>query len=127
MLLPGTLTGSGEWVEAQSLARSIENEMVADKLIDLDDETEEAMLQRRKTMIAMARGIIIYFKAHVDITIEAGFLRNTGETAGRLPETGKTFTLSGGQITISAGALRDQADSGMKVPLTTKVLAGKVS
>lgn len=127
MLKPGTLTAAGEWVEPTSLARSIETELAADKLIDLDDESEEAMLLRRKSMIAMARGIINYLKTNLDITIEAGALRNTGETGAQLPAAAKTYTVSGGQVSIAAGGLRAASETGLKVPLSTKVLSGRVS
>ena len=127
MLIPGSVDAGGEWVESASLARAIETEMVADKLLELDDETEDATKQRRKTFIAMAKGIINHLKAHLDITIDAGALRNTGETAGQLPAASTNVPVVAGQITIGVGAIRAAADAGIRVPHTTKVLSGKVS
>ncbi|MGH7391905.1 MAG: hypothetical protein ACREM3_20975 [Candidatus Rokuibacteriota bacterium] len=127
MLIPGSLSGDGEWVEASSLARAIETAMVADALLDLDDEGEEATRQRRRTFIAMAKGIIDHLKAHMDITIDAGALRTTGETNGQLPAADTSFSLVGSQITISAGAIRAASATGLRVPLATRTLSGKVS
>ena len=42
MMVPGSLTAAGEWSEASSLAREIEQQMIGQELINLDDETEEA-------------------------------------------------------------------------------------
>ncbi|HYJ79560.1 MAG TPA: hypothetical protein VEW03_08175 [Longimicrobiaceae bacterium] len=127
MLRPGTVTGAGEWVEATSLARSIETAMVADGVIDLAEDTEESALSRRRTLAATARGIIDYFKASMDVTVDTGALRNTGEAGSQLPATSRSFTVSGGQITIAAGALRAISDTGVRVPQAARTLAGKVS
>lgn len=127
MLRPGTLDAAGEWVEAQSLARSIEAAMVADGLIDLAEDTDETARQRRRTLVATARGIIDYFKANMDITVDAGALRGTSETAGQLPAADRTFNVVGAQVTIAAGSLRAAGDAGMRVPLAQRTLSGKVS
>ena len=127
MLQPGTLTAAGDWVEAHSLARAIETEMIADALLALDEETPDATLQRRKTFVAMARGIITYFKTHMDITLAVGDLRATGEAGARLPAADKTYSVSAGQVTIGAGSLRAAGDAGVAVPLAAKTLSGKVS
>lgn len=127
MLVPGAVNGAGEWVEAASLARAIESEMLADKLLDLAEEDEEATRQRRRTLIALAKGIVGHLRAHMDITVDPGALRATGEAAGQLPVSDASFTVVGNQITIAAGALRAASAAGIRVPHTTKVLAGKVS
>ena len=127
MLNPGSVTSSGEWAEPTSLARAIEDEMVADELIDLAEDTEEMALQRRRTLAATARGIISYLKANMDVTVDAGTLRGTGETAGQLPAANRTFAVVAGQVTIGAGTLRGAAEAGMRIPATARVLSGKVS
>jgi hypothetical protein len=127
MLQPGTVTASGDWGEATSLARSIETAMVDDGLIDLAEDTDETARSRRRTLAATARGIIDYLKASMDVTVDAGALRGTGEAAGQLPATSRNFAVVGGQVTIGAGALRAAADAGMRVPLTARTLSGKVS
>ncbi|HEX7048858.1 MAG TPA: hypothetical protein VF188_01500 [Longimicrobiales bacterium] len=127
MLRPGSIDGDGEWNEATSLARSIEAEMVAEELIDLDDETPDAARQRRRTLIATARGIIEYFKANMDITVDVGALRDSGESGAALPAAAKSYTVSSGKITIPAGDIRAASATGVRLPLTTKTLSGKVS
>lgn len=127
MLNPGSVTSSGEWAEATSLARAIENEMVADELIDLAEDTEEMALQRRRTLAATARGIINYLKANMDVTVDAGALRGTGETAGQLPAANRTFAVVAGQVTINAGQLRGAGEPGMRIPAAARTLSGKVS
>jgi hypothetical protein len=127
MLIPGSVNADGEWGEAASLARAIETEMLADKLIELADEDEETTRQRRRTFVAMAKGIINHLKSHMDITVDPGALRATGEMAARLPAADTSFSVLAGQITIAAGALRAASATGIRVPLATKVLSGKVS
>jgi hypothetical protein len=68
-MAPGSLTGAGEWVEAHSMARAIEQSMVTDGILSLDDETEDAMKQRRKAMIALARGIITHLTAQTAVAV----------------------------------------------------------
>lgn len=127
MMKPGTLDGDGDWVESQSMARSIENEMISDSLIDLNSETHDATQQRRKTIIAMSRGIINHIKTNLDIQMDAGVLRSASEISGGIPSTSKNFTVASGQITVSAGALRGANDASIPVPPTTRTLSGKVS
>lgn len=98
MMIAGTLSGNGEWIEAESMARSIERELVADELIDLDDETPEAALDRRKGLIALARGIVKHIQAEAvaEIPVAAGELRQTGESSVdglsiRVPAGSKTL------------------------------------
>lgn len=123
MLQAGSLDASGEWVEAHSLALAIEAEMVVDALVDLEEETEEAMLQRRRTLIAMARGIVGYLKEQMELHLEPGDLRDTGEADARLPRADATLAAG---TRIAAGEVRAAADTGVRVPLAAKALAGKV-
>lgn len=69
MLKPGTIVGDS--LEAGSMARAIEDAMVAAELIDLDDETPEAAEKRRKTFIAIATGVITHLKANLEVRVAA--------------------------------------------------------
>jgi hypothetical protein len=93
MLQPGTITGSGDWVEAESLARAIENEMVAEGLVDTGEDTVDIATQRRKALIAMARGIINYSKLRMDLVFAIGDLKAAADPAGVLvPSVAKTLS-----------------------------------
>ncbi len=74
MLNPGTLVGNA--LQANSMARAIEDAMVAAALIDLGDETPEAALERRKAYIAIATGVINHLKAHIEIHVAANRFGN---------------------------------------------------
>lgn len=126
MLVAGSVNSNGDWVEATSLARAIETELIAQELVDPAEETEDALLTRRKGLVALSRGIVTYLTANLDVVLNTGDLRNTGESGGQVPATQKSFTVSSNQIVINAGALRGASDSGVRVPLATKTLAGKV-
>jgi len=69
MLKPGTLIGDS--LEVGSMAAAIELAMVAQGLLDLDEETPEAAENRRKTFIAIATGVIDHLKANLQITVTA--------------------------------------------------------
>ncbi len=69
MLRPGVLVGP--MLEVGSMAHAIELAMVAADLIDLDEETEDAAEQRRKTFIAISTGVINHIKANLDIRVSA--------------------------------------------------------
>lgn len=92
MLVPGTLSGE-EWGEAASLARAIEDAMIAGDVINLDDETPDAATQRRKTFIAIATGIVTHFKSNADLVVAAGALGTVGNVGQSLPSA--DVTLSG--------------------------------
>lgn len=67
MLKPGTLIGDA--LEAGSMARAIEDAMVAQGVLVLDDETADAAENRRKAFIAIATGVITHLKANLDIAV----------------------------------------------------------
>jgi len=67
MLKPGTLVGDS--LEANSMALAIEQAMVAQGMLDLDEEQPEAAENRRKTFIAIATGVINHLKANIEITV----------------------------------------------------------
>jgi hypothetical protein len=90
MLKPGTL--SGDALEAGSMAQAIELAMIAQGLIDLDEETPDAAENRRKTFIAIATGVINHLKANLDIRV----LPNTFGTS--IPTSVKTLTGASGDI-----------------------------
>jgi hypothetical protein len=74
MLKPGTLIG--DQLEAGSMAAAIEAAMVAQGLLDLDEETPDAAENRRKSFIAIATGVINHLKAQLEITVNANKLGN---------------------------------------------------
>jgi hypothetical protein len=93
MMQPGTITGSGEWVEPESLGRSIENEMVVEGLVDTNEDTADIATQRRKALIAMARGIINYSKLRMDLAFAVGDLKTAADPAGvNVPSVAKTLS-----------------------------------
>lgn len=65
MLKPGTLQGDA--LEAGSMARAIEDAMVAQGILKLEDETADAAESRRKAFIAIATGVITHLKANVEL------------------------------------------------------------
>ena len=67
MLKPGTLVGDS--LESGSMARAIEDAMVAQGVLVLDDETPDAAENRRKAFIAIATGVITHIKANLDIAV----------------------------------------------------------
>jgi hypothetical protein len=67
MLKPGTLIGDS--LEAGTMARAIEDAMVAEGIIDLDDETPEAAEKRRKTFIAISTGVINHLKTSLEVRV----------------------------------------------------------
>ncbi|HKY01874.1 MAG TPA: hypothetical protein VJM53_04920 [Burkholderiales bacterium] len=67
MLKPGIIIGDS--LEAGSMARAIEDAMVAQDVIKLDEETEEAAENRRKVFIAIATGVINHLKANLEIKV----------------------------------------------------------
>lgn len=69
MLKPGILQGDA--LEAGSMARAIEDAMIALGVLKLDDETEDAAEMRRKAFIAIATGVISHLKANLEIKVTA--------------------------------------------------------
>ena len=67
MLKPGTLVGDA--LEAGSMALAIEQAMVAQGVLDLDEEQPEAAENRRKTFIAISTGVINHLKAQLEIVV----------------------------------------------------------
>lgn len=70
MLKPGGLAGNA--LEAGSMARAIEDAMVAQGVLDLDEETQDAAEMRRKTFIAIATGVISHLKSQLEVKVAAG-------------------------------------------------------
>lgn len=67
MLKPGSLVGDA--LEANSMALAIEQAMVAQGLLDLDEEQPEAAENRRKALIAIATGVVSHLKAQLEIVV----------------------------------------------------------
>jgi hypothetical protein len=69
MLKPGTLVGDA--LEAGSMALAIEQALVAQGILDLDEEQPEAAESRRKSFIAISTGIIEHLLANIEIVVAA--------------------------------------------------------
>ncbi len=90
MLKPGTLNGDA--LEAGSMAQAIELAMIAQGLIDLDEETPDAAENRRKTFIAIATGVINHLKTNLDVRVTQGKFGNS------VPNVVVTLSGSNGDI-----------------------------
>lgn len=90
MLKPGVLLGA--MLEPGSMAEAIELAMVAQDLLDLDEETDEAAENRRKTFIAIATGVINHIKGHLEITV------STGKFGGSVPPSTTSLRGSAGEV-----------------------------
>lgn len=90
MLKPGALIGDN--LEAGSMAEAIELAMVAQGLLDLDEETPEAAENRRKTFIAIATGVINHLKGNLQINVMAN------KFAVSVPAVAKTLLGSAGDV-----------------------------
>lgn len=89
MMTPGSIDGSNQWVEASSLARAIEDAMVAAKVINLEKEASATTKDRRNSFVAIATGLINYMQTNMELDIAASAL---GSGAGNVPATAKTLT-----------------------------------
>jgi len=69
MLKPGSLVGDS--LEANSMALAIENAMVAQGVLKLEDETDDAAEMRRKSFIAIATGVVNHLTANLEIKLAA--------------------------------------------------------
>lgn len=67
MLVPGFIINDD--LQPGSMARAIEDAMVAAELIQLDEETPEAALDRRKAFIAIATGVINHLRTNLEIVV----------------------------------------------------------
>jgi hypothetical protein len=67
MLKAGTLVGDA--LEAGTMARAIEDAMVAQGVLTLEDETPDAAEQRRKAFIAIATGVITHLRGNLEIVV----------------------------------------------------------
>lgn len=127
MMIAGSIDADGEWEQSESLARSIETELVLAEILDLAEEGEEAALQRRQSLVALAKGIVHHLRTHLTIELQAGDLRREGEGGKVVPPAARSFTLeAGNKITIGSGNLVSATNAGFDVPRTAKTLTGKV-
>ena len=67
MLKAGTLIGDA--LEDGSMARAIEDAMVAFEVIKLEDETPEAAESRRRAFAAIATGVVNHLLANIEIIV----------------------------------------------------------
>jgi hypothetical protein len=89
MMAPGSIDGSNQWVEQSSLARAIEDAMVAAKVINLDKEASATTKDRRNSFVAIATGLIDYLKSNMELDLAANAL---GPGGGNVPAVAKTLT-----------------------------------
>jgi len=67
MLKAGSIVG--DQLEAGSMARAIEDAMVAQGVLTLDDETPDAAESRRKAFVAIATGVVTHVLANIEIIV----------------------------------------------------------
>jgi len=90
MLKPGVLLGAT--LEPGSMADAIEQAMLAQDLLDLDDETPDAAELRRKTFIAISTGVINHLKGNIEIIVAANKFN------GSVPSSQETLRGSAGEV-----------------------------
>jgi hypothetical protein len=66
--------------------------MVAEGIIDLDDETPEAAEKRRKTFIAISTGVINHLKASFEVRV------TTNRFGNNIPNAAVTLNGANGDI-----------------------------
>jgi hypothetical protein len=86
---PGSIDSGNQWIEQSSMARAIEDAMVAAKVINLDKEASSTTKDRRNSFVAIATGLINYMKTNMELDIAAAAL---GPGAGNVPAAAKTLT-----------------------------------
>jgi hypothetical protein len=89
MLRAGSLVGNV--LEAGSMARAIEDAMVAQGVLTLDDETPDAAEQRRKAFIAIATGVVTHVLANLEIVVAVNKF-------GTVPPAATTIAGSAGEL-----------------------------
>ena len=67
MLKAGTFSGGA--LETGSMAKAIEDAMVAFGVLKLEDETPEAAESRRKAFAAIATGVVSHLLANIEIVV----------------------------------------------------------
>ncbi|MBP6751195.1 MAG: hypothetical protein KA144_16300 [Xanthomonadaceae bacterium] len=90
MLKPGTLVGDA--LDVGSMAHAIELAMIAQGMLDLDEETPDAAENRRKTFIAISTGIVNHLKANLDVRVVQGKFGNS------IPAAATTLSGANGDI-----------------------------
>jgi hypothetical protein len=89
MLKAGSIVGSA--LEAGSMARAIEDAMVAQGVLSLDDETPDAAEQRRKAFVAIATGVVSHLLGNLEIVVAA-------DKFGAVPVAETTIRASAGEV-----------------------------
>ncbi|MCC7247446.1 MAG: hypothetical protein IT473_02375 [Lysobacter sp.] len=90
MLKPGTLVGDA--LDVGSMAHAIELAMIAQGMLDLEEETPDAAENRRKTFIAISTGIVNHLKANLDVRVVQGKFGNS------IPAAAATLSGANGDI-----------------------------
>lgn len=92
MMVPGSIDGSNNWVEATSLARAIEDAMVAAAVLHLDKESKATTKDRRNSFVAIATGLVNYLQQNMDIQIAQAQLHAASDPSLAVPSTAQTLT-----------------------------------
>ena len=82
MLKAGSLVGGA--LEAGSMARAIEDAMVALGVVKPDDESPDAAESRRKAFLAIATGVVSHLLANIEIVIAVNKLGTVPAAATKL-------------------------------------------
>ena len=92
MMVPGSIDENNQWVEASSLARVIEEAMVAADVINVSKESKSTTKDRRKSFVAIATALIRYLQQNMDLKIAQGDLRSTSATTQEVPPAATTLS-----------------------------------
>jgi len=92
MMIPGSIDGNNNWVEGTSLARAVEDAMVAAGVLHLDKEAKATTKDRRKGFVAIATGLIGYLQQNMDLQFAAAALHTQQEASLNVPTAAKTIT-----------------------------------
>jgi hypothetical protein len=92
MMIPGSIDGNHNWVEASSLARAIEEAMTAAGVLHLDKESVSVKGDRRKGFVAVSSGLLDYIKQNMEIHITQGQLHSASDSSLAVPSAALTLT-----------------------------------
>jgi len=92
MMVPGSIDGNNNWVEASSLARAVEDAMVSAGVLNLSKEAKATTKDRRKGFIAIATGLVNYLQQNMDIVIAKAELHDATSVSLEVPAADTTLT-----------------------------------
>ena len=92
MMVPGSIDGNSNWVEASSLARAVEDAMVSAGVLNLSKEAKATTKDRRKGFVAIATGLVNYLQQNMDILITKAELHDATSVSLEVPTADTTLT-----------------------------------